>query len=232
MEKIKSEPSNLEPPKHSSGDTAHLVANSLLSIIPGAAELFQYFVTPPLEKRRQLWMEDVGQALRDLQETQGVKLDELQSNDEFLDTILQATQIALRSTQQEKRRALRNAIINAALPSPPDHALQLMFLNFIDTFTDWHLVILKLFHEPALHPELKEFGHRQQLGGGLSTILEKAFPELKGNQAFYDQVWRDLYVRGLVTTEGLHSMMSSSGLLASRTTAIGKDFIKFVQEPT
>ncbi len=232
MDKSKEESKKFQPPEATSGDAAHLLATAVLSVVPGASELFQYFVTPPLEKRRQAWMEEVGRFLRDLQEKRQVNLDKLQANDDFIDTVLQATQIALRNSQQEKREALRNALLNAALPSAPEQTLQQIFLNFIDTFTVWHIKILMLFHEPALNPVLKTYEHRREFGIGLVTILEAAFPELKGNSTLYDQIWKDLYSRGLVTTDGLHGTMSGSGsLLASRTTEIGKKFVKFIQEP-
>src|SRR3989338_4766599 len=117
---------------------------------------------------------------------------------------MHATQVAIRNSQEEKRNALRNAIINAALPDPPEQSLQLMFLNFLDIFTTWHLWVLQLYHEPALHSELKDYSHRTEIGGGLSVLLEKVYPELRDKRAFYDQVWTDLYSRGLVIADSLH----------------------------
>jgi len=201
-----------------------------LSVIPGAAELFQYFVTPPLEKRLEQWMDEVGKALRHLEENQGVKLEELQSDDVFIDTVLQASQIASRNSQEEKRRALRNAVLNAALPNPPEQSLQQMFLNFVDTFTVWHLRLLKLFSDPQQWAA--EHNHEfPDLMGGLSSILESAFPELHGKRAFYDQVWRNLYQRGLVNTESLHTTMTGRGLMSKRASELGTQFLRFVEEP-
>ena len=56
-----------EPPKSSTGDTAHLAAKEILSLIPGASGLFEYFLKPPLEKRREAWMKMVAEALKDLE---------------------------------------------------------------------------------------------------------------------------------------------------------------------
>ena len=54
----------LEVPNKSIGDTAHAIAKAGISAIPviggPAAELFQYVVQPPLEKRREKWMRQVG----------------------------------------------------------------------------------------------------------------------------------------------------------------------------
>jgi hypothetical protein len=224
-----------EVPERGASDVAHALARAGVSSIPIvgalAAEIFQMVISPPLEKRRDKWMKEVGQALQDLEQNKGVRLEELQSNEVFVDTVLQASQIALRNSQEEKRQALRNAILNAALPHSPEQSLQEIFLGFIDVFTIWHLRLLNLFHEPALHPEVKEYATRRDLAGGLSIVLERAYPELKENRALYDQIWRDLYVRGLVTTEGLHTMMTGGGLLGSRTTQLGKSFLQFIQEP-
>jgi hypothetical protein len=67
--------------------------------------------------------------------------------------------------------------------------------------------------------------------GGLSTILERAYPDLQGRRDFYDQVWRELYGRGLVTTEGLHTTMSAQGLASKRTTDRGDRFLAFIAPP-
>ena len=141
-----------EPPKPGKGDVVHAVVRAGLSSIPAvggpAVELFQMVFAPPLEKRRDEWMNQVGEALRDLEQERGIRLEDLQANDVFIDTVLQATQIAFRSSQEEKRGALRNAIYNAALSNPPEQSLQQIFLDLIDSFTVWHLRILKLFDNP------------------------------------------------------------------------------------
>lgn len=62
---------------------------------------------------------------------------------------MHATQIALRSHQTEKLNALRNAIVNVAKGSAPDEVLQNVFLNFVDSFTEMHLKILKVFQSPT-----------------------------------------------------------------------------------
>jgi hypothetical protein len=220
-----------EPPEASTGDAAHLVTSAVLSVIPGAAELFQYFVTPPLEKRRDEWMDEVGKALRDLEKNQGVNLGELQSDDVFVDTLLQASQIASRNSQEEKRSALRNATLNAALSNPPEHSFQQMFLNFVDTFTVWHLRLLNLFSDPQKWSADHNHKFPDLMMGGLSSILESAFPELRGERAFYDQVWRDLYQRGFVNTESLHATMTGQGLVSKRASELGTLFLQFVEKP-
>jgi len=225
----------LKPSKPTKGKVAHAATRSVLSAIPWiggtAVELFNAVVSPPLEKRRDEWREEIGQALQRLEREKGIDLKALGDNPAFIDTVLQATQVALRDSQEEKRRALRNAILNAALPAAPDQSLQQMFLNYIDTFTVWYLRLLKLFNDPRGWAQANNHRFPDLYSGELSTILESAYPELRGKRDLYDQVWKDLYLRGLVNTEGLYGIMTGGGLMQSRTTESGKCFLAFIEEP-
>ncbi len=222
-----------EPPKPDKQDTAYTVGRAVLASVPyiggAAVELLQLVFAPPLEKRRAKWAEEVAQALRDL-ENRGVKLEELQSDETFIDTVMYATQIALRNSQQEKREALRNAVLNAGLPSPPEEALQQMFLNLVDTYTVWHLRLLKLFHNVERWA-LDSSQELPEITGSLAKILESAYPSLHSQRTLYDQVWKDLYQGGLVNVDSLHTMMSGQGLKARRTSELGAQFLKFIEEP-
>lgn len=216
----------LKAPKQSKGDVAHALTKAGLSAIPvvgsPAAELFQYVIQPPLEKRRGEWMAQVGEKLQEL-EANGLKLEDLQKNEEFVSAVMHASQIALRTHQAAKLDALRNAILNVAKGQAPDEALQNVFLNLVDSFTELHLRILKVFQSPSPPPSVSM--------GGLSLVLEHNIPELRGNREIYDQLWKDLYSRGLVNTDGLHVTMTGHGLGQKRTTGIGDAFLKFIKEP-
>jgi hypothetical protein len=137
---------------------------------------------------------------------------------------MQASQIAVGTHQQEKLEMLRNAVLNVATGQSTDDSLQTMFLNFVDVFTVWHMRVLRFAQAPP--------GNSNLMAGALARILEDAFPELRGQREFYDSVWRDLFQRGLVNTEGLHVTMTGSGLAAKRTTGHGDKFLAFVTAPS
>jgi hypothetical protein len=164
----------------------------------------------------------VAEGLRRL-ELEGLDIESLRENEEFISAVMQASQIAMRTHQDEKLEALRNAILNVVSRNAPDEALQLVFLNLVDTFTDWHIRILRLFQSPPQQENL--------MSGALSQVLENAFPELRGQRDFYDSVWRDLYLRSLVGTENLHAMGTGTGLGQKRTTKIGDKFLAFIEGP-
>ena len=226
----------LTPPTETMGDKAHTLTRAGLAAIPylggSAAELFQLVLAPPLRKRQQEWMDSVAQGLRELEEKQKCVVDELKDNDAFIDTIMQASQAAVRTANEEKREALKNAVLNAALPNAPDESKQQIFVNFVDQFTVWHLRILSLFADPnGWFADHEKEPPRWGLGGSLSQILTTAFPELADQRGFYDVMGKDLFQRGLLNTDGFHTTMSGEGAMAKRTTALGDEFLSFVTAP-
>lgn len=212
-----------EVTKQTKGDAVHAIVKAVLSAVPTfggpAVELFQYIVQPPLDKRREAWMKDIGERLQEL-EAKGLDLDKLKENEQFISAVMTASQAALRTHRSEKLAALRNAILNIACGATPDETTQHLLLTFIDELSEMHLRILKIFHVPVPPPGIS--------AGGLGVVLEHNIPELVGRRELYDQLWRDLYTRGLVNTEGLHITMTGNGLAQRRTTGFGGQLLEFI----
>lgn len=61
-----------DPPEPTTDDKAHSLAKAGLASVPvvggAAAEFFDTVVTPPLEKRRQEWMQQIAESLRELEQ--------------------------------------------------------------------------------------------------------------------------------------------------------------------
>jgi len=226
----------IEKPKQSAGDAGHALAKGVIGAISIAgalaSEIFNLVIAPPLTKRRDEWMNSIAEGLKELEEkVEGFKIEELSKNEIFITTVMQASQAAVRNHQKEKLEALRNAVLNAALPNAPEEDIQLMFLNFVDTLTTRHLRILKLFDDPRAWFAQNNKKFPSLDFGGLSDVLLTAYPELREQRGFYDQLFKDLYSQGLITTESMHASMTASGLIASRTTEMGKEFLKFIASP-
>ena len=154
-------------------------------------------------------------------QVRGFRIEDLSSNEAFITTVMQATQVALRTHQKEKLLALRNAVLNVALHRAPDEDLQLLYLSFADSFTQWHLRILKYFHE---HPTQVKSAYE-------SGELIAAYPELDGKQAFYEQIVRDLYARGLVVSNVTPGTATAFMPFAGRATQLGQAFLEFISSP-
>jgi len=231
----KKQPFDAPDPTPTVGDAVQRVARAAVSVIPGvggaASQLIEVVFGSPLARRQQRWREAVAETLHRLEAEQRIRPENLSSNEAFIDATLQATQIAMRNSQQEKLKALQAAIFNAALPNAPEQSIQQMFLGYVDALTVWHLRILDLFNDPPgwFKRNAKEVPHRD-LASSLAQTLEEAYPELRGRRAFFEVVWADLLARSLVNTQTLFTTMTPQGTLTSRTTDMGRRFVAFISE--
>ncbi len=229
MEKAKKSGKEYQKPKATSSDTVHTVVKAGLSAIPiaggPAAELFSTIIVPPLSKRRDEWIESIVKGLQALEEkVDSFKIEDLSQNAMFITTVMHASQAAIRNHQREKLEALRNAVLNAALANAPEEDVQLMFLDLVDTLTPWHLRILQFYGGIRIAPRNK-----------LTEVLEKTFPTLKGKRDFYEQIVKDLSVRGLMliceSSLGVPPTGEPVTSFEARRTPLGNHFIDFITSP-
>ncbi len=225
----------IKPPKEGIADKALAIGNAILGdIVPLGGtftELAGQFIRTPYQKRVEEWQEQVGEALHRLATEQKVRLEDLQEDPQFVDTVLHATHVALRNANEEKRAALRNAVVNSGLPSAPDESQRQMFLNYIDSFTPWHLRLLALFNDPTGWFKAHGKPWPNIYMGARAHVLEAAYTEAKQDEALFQQVWRDLYASGLVATDSLGGMMSENGVKQAATTPTGGQFLRLISDP-
>lgn len=223
---------DLDPPEPTGADRAHSVVRAGLSSLPvvggAATELFMALVAPPLEKRRGEWMESVGQTLQELADVQAIDLDSLRDDPEFIDTMLQAANAALRTSQAEKRTALRNAVVNSALPGAPEMDLRSVFLRLVNDLSPTHLRIMKISNDPL--PALEESGALASFSrrGGtvsFSQVVEGALSDLIGTP--WALFGRHLTTEGLLEDSDSHRDSLYAALLPY-TTQLGRQFLDFV----
>lgn len=219
-------------PEKNEKDRLHALAKLGLNAIPWVggplAELFNEIITPSIEKRRDEFFRELNARLQKLEEKKFLDLNELKNSEELVDVVIKAMKSAISTREKEKREALLNAILNTSLGKSPKENLADIFINWIDSFTEYHIKILNLFNEPDKHVSANPPGF-----GSISNFIELTFSELEGRRDFYEQLWRDLYSRGLLSipVEQLHTTMTGQGIMEKRTTSIGKTFIKFISSP-
>ena len=221
---------NEYPTELDAKDKALSTVKTLTSAVPyigaPAVELLNAIVTPSLQKRRDKWFQDIGERLEKIEGKQNGILEQLADNDIFVDISLKTTELALKTSEDEKLEALRNALLNSIVNDTIDISLQQIFLGYVDTFTVWHIKLLKLFDDPSIYKDkLQHF-----YSGSLSQVIQVAYPELTTDEEFTRQIFKDLYSKGLLNTESLAGMMTADGMLAKRTTTMGQKFIKYISE--
>src|SRR5262245_27503577 len=119
-----------DPPKQSTKDLAHSAIRAAIGTVPvvgsAALEFFNNVLKPPVEKRVEEWMEAVAEGVRRLEERGVLTVEDLTKSEAFVTAAMRASEMAIRIHQREKIEALRNAVLNSALPGAPEDSLQQM----------------------------------------------------------------------------------------------------------
>lgn len=223
-------------PEPDKAEGAHRAAKAGLSIVPvigGAlSEVFDAVIISPLSNRRDTWVEDIGKMLLELKEkVEETSFEKLTEDEVFLSTVMQASQIAMKTHHEEKKKALISALKNTALNNYPDEDTQMIFMNLIDTFTTWHIIILKFLEDPKAFGESRGIEYPNWTMGGPATVLEHSIPDLEGKRKFYEKIVNDLSAEGLLLKgDFLFVTMSAPGMFEKRTSELGRQFLDFISE--
>ncbi|WP_091027210.1 hypothetical protein [Glycomyces harbinensis] len=134
-----------------------------------------------LEQRRAAWLQALADEIARLSETvDGLSPENLAENDDFIDAVVTATRIIDRTSQQEKIRLLKNAVMNSARTGAPQSDVQQLFFRMVDDLTVTHLNLLMLFGDPPgwfdARPELErpDFSMSSNLSGPCPTWQPRA----------------------------------------------------------
>ena len=215
------------------GDLTHSLVKGGLGTIPIigslATEIFGLIVTPPLEKRRAEWMNEIAEKLKELENNQKIDFNELAENEQFIDIVLQATTFALKTSEKEKIGCFRNAILNTATGDSPNKTKCQIFLNQLDKFTVWHIIILDFIDSPRNWFKKESKTPPSYMSGTIHSLIIEAFPDLKNQDELLDIIWDDLKLTGFHKSGSHKTMMTSDGVLSDRTTTLGKEFLSFIK---
>lgn len=214
------------------GDYAIAGIRAALGTIPivgsAATELFGLVVTPPLERRRTEWMQDISRRLADL-EARGVDVRSLSENPAFIDITISATRSALLTSKKEKLDFLKNAVVNCAAGFQLEEVEQQLFFAALDRYSVLHVELIALFDNPQewfrqIGQPLPQYG-----SGSISHILEQGIPFFRGRRELYTALWRQLVADGFMVDFDLFVGMTGRSLMDRRTTELGEKFAAFVR---
>lgn len=114
--------------------------SSVLPLSDAAMYLFGRVIPPAFERRQQEWMEEVAEAVGELQDRlEGFNPADLTNNEKFITAVTRASHIAVRTHLKEKREALKNAISNIVVAESFGDDQELVFLNAIEELTPSHI---------------------------------------------------------------------------------------------
>jgi hypothetical protein len=140
------------------------------------------------------------------QKVEGFGVESLKDNEAFISTVVTACQAAIRTHEQEKLEALRNAVLNVAQGSGLTADQVAIFLGLIERYTPWHLRILRLFQSPLSLAAAKGIRPENFYMGSRTQLLETYYPELRGqNRKSWSTRFRYCIEEGAVTRSSQHS---------------------------
>jgi hypothetical protein len=168
--------------------------NPLLAAMIGgpSVELFAAIFASPMEKRRDRWIAELYGRLIVLEQS----LEDLANNEVLISAFIQSSQVAMKTHQQEKLDALRNAVVNVALDIDIDESIQQWCISQIEFFTPTHIRLLVFLDNPEEFMRLRY--PNLSATNAFSSEPEDIFPGLGNSVEFYNQVYQDLQSLGLL----------------------------------
>lgn len=220
-DKIEPTPKRAERyPQPTGADVALGLTRAALAAIPfvggSITELLSLVLAPAVNHRRDTWLKDLADGLEQL-ENDKFRIEDLQDNDTFISSVIQATRSALSTHRQEKRSALRNALLNIAVGTPFDEEKELFFLTSIDAFSVTHLELMRLFSDRAVYPA----DQRERLRA-MRAITDSFVLELTDRGFLIDP--RPYVAR---TRESADSLILQNWTISP----LGKEFMAFIAAP-
>lgn len=200
-----------------------------------AAEIFSAIIAPPIEKRRDEFILALGEGLEALEKKyEDFNIKSVLENEDFNTTLLHVVPIAIRNHHKEKLKALRNAVLNAALPSAPDDNLQRTFVQWIDELTVWHLQLLRLFEGtnlPRVNLDNPDWPKTVPSFGALVSLIEESYPDMAGQHGMYTQYVKDLHSRGLIANFFPEPHRMTRRTTSPELTPLARKFLQYIKSP-
>lgn len=199
-------------------------AKTALSVIPVGGALitgvWDSIKSNCAQKRLQEWQHLIEERLSSIDST----LEDVGNNEIFTSAMFQATELAIKTSENAKRVYLADAVVNS-LSCPFEESVVMMFFSMIGKYTLWHLKILDFFQNPKKFDGVNESNYYM---GSPKSVLFDVYPDLRTKEAYVDRIVKELYADGLMNTDNLNCTMTGQGMVASRVSSIGNEFIDFI----
>ncbi len=113
-----------------------------------AAKIFGIMITPRIEEKKEQFLRDVASYIAMLsREYEELKIENLRNNDTFIKLIIEITQKAYLTSDNDKRKLLRNAIVQGTLSKDLSEIKINEYSNSLDWINYFHLKILRYFNK-------------------------------------------------------------------------------------
>lgn len=220
------------PTEKSTGDLATTSAMAAVNLIPcvggAVAELLDFVVTPSLQQRRDKFFELLNDRVKVLESDNESLVDKLNGNEQFVDVVVEASRIAIGTSNETKRNALASAVINTAKGETPDEAVITTYLRLIRDWTEWHIKLMSFFYNPIDWFDKNRRQPNEYSAASKMRVLKDAFPELDNKEDMVLVWWQDIYHQGFTRVQSLSGTATGRSLYDPCLTSRGNEFLRFI----
>ena len=189
-----------------------------------SVEVIKLFAASPLAKRTsEFWTEFLDAYENLVGKVAGLDAAKLPDNPVFVSAVIQAQRIAQTTSDSDKRKILRNALLNIAVGDAPDEDIQTMFLQNIERFTPTHIKLFEFLSKPYHYLEGKIDEMQQAQGVGVLKGIELVFPHLGKRPEYVKSLLLDLFNSGLIISANVDQAQPGQTL-----TNLGAEFQRFI----
>ena len=203
-------------------DIVEVTMKTAASVIPIGGPLvttvYDVVKSNALARRQEQWKNVIEERLSKIEE----KLEMIGDNDLFATALIKATETAMKTANEEKRKCLANAVINSVRMDIEEEKM-IVFLDLLDRYTISHIKIINFFFKPTRFNGVSSDSYGM---GSPKEPLFSVYPELEN--LLFDKIYNDLYVDGMVSTQNLNVTITGRGMVSKRTTELGDEFLKFI----
>lgn len=220
--------------------TAQLAAG-VLEVFPGGSILSKAFLVPLELSERRRTEAIIGALVADVEDLKALgkfpsTLEELAESDAFMANLTEMMRASKSTHDEEKRKLLRNAVLNAEL-DPPAAGLDEFFIRLIARYSVLHVRVLQLI-APLPPFESAELSYPKDASGQASGVMRDipalAQREFPNSSALVTPVFRELRNDGLVelTQPQTYALQNTGDATRPDTISdLGKQFIRFLADP-
>ena len=206
-------------------ESIEIIGKTALSAIPVGGTLiscvWDSIKANAAQKRLDEWKEMIENRLSRVENN----LEAIGKNELFSSAMMRATDIAIKTAENEKREYLANAVYHT-VNVPIEEGILMIYLDFLERYSVWHLQVLHFFQKPRAYVKEESISH---IMGSSIDVLMPIFPELCENTDLILKIVNDLQMDGLMARGNyMNTMMTENGMLAPRTTKMGNDFLNYI----
>ncbi len=147
-------------PKDNKNDYIIKGAKGLAGAVPfvgGAiAEIIEAGLKPRLTTGMDEWMISIAERIERIEQNNGIKiLESLPNNEEFISVLLEASSRAVKTHKQNKRKWLKNMVVNSSFGNL-EFDKKMLFFNYLDQLSEYHLKMIFLIKQNQEKIEKRE----------------------------------------------------------------------------